>query len=151
MTKINFGQTVQILANLGVLAGIVFLGIELQQNNEFLGAQARASRTQVRLDSASQISNNPALMEAIVKQIDGEPLTTMDGLLLSIDAGRSLAGWQYIYGEFQAGLIDESDIPVDNWRYVFSIRPEMKRTFDNVEVAGLRPDFRQWMEENVVK
>jgi hypothetical protein len=31
MTKINVGQAIQILANLGVIAGIVFLGIELQQ------------------------------------------------------------------------------------------------------------------------
>jgi hypothetical protein len=41
MKKIDLGQTVQILANLGVIAGIVFLGIELQQNNALLGAQAR--------------------------------------------------------------------------------------------------------------
>jgi hypothetical protein len=151
MTNINFGQTVQIIANLGVIAGIVFLGIELQQNNELLGAEARANRTQIRIASADQISNNPALMQAIVKQLDGEPLTTTDTLLLAIDAARSLAGWQYIYGEFQAGLIDETDIPVDNWRYVFSIRPEFKRAFDNNEFAALRPDFRQWMQENVVE
>jgi len=32
MKKIDLGQTIQTLANLGVIAGIVFLAMELQQN-----------------------------------------------------------------------------------------------------------------------
>ena len=31
--KIDLGQIITICANIGVIAGIVFLGIELQQNN----------------------------------------------------------------------------------------------------------------------
>ncbi len=38
MNKINLGQTITILANLGVIAGIVFLGLELRQNNELVVA-----------------------------------------------------------------------------------------------------------------
>jgi hypothetical protein len=34
--KIGLGQTISVLANIGVIAGIVFLGIELQQNNDCL-------------------------------------------------------------------------------------------------------------------
>jgi len=33
MKKIDLGQTITILANVGVIAGIVFLGIEVQQNS----------------------------------------------------------------------------------------------------------------------
>ena len=44
MKKLDLGQTITILANLGVIAGIVFLGIELQQNNEALGLQVRLER-----------------------------------------------------------------------------------------------------------
>jgi hypothetical protein len=36
MQKIDFGQSIGILAKLGVIAGIVFLALELQQNNEVL-------------------------------------------------------------------------------------------------------------------
>jgi len=49
MKKIELGQTISILANLGVIAGIVFLGLELQQNNTLLNAQIRAARAQVRI------------------------------------------------------------------------------------------------------
>ena len=32
MKKIDLGQTLNTLANVGVIAGIVFLGVELRQN-----------------------------------------------------------------------------------------------------------------------
>jgi hypothetical protein len=41
LKKIDLGQTIMILANVGEIAGIVFLAFELQQNNEALDLQAR--------------------------------------------------------------------------------------------------------------
>ena len=41
MKKIDPGQTIQILANVGVIAGIAFLAVELRQNNELLRSSSR--------------------------------------------------------------------------------------------------------------
>jgi hypothetical protein len=41
LKKLDFGQTITIFANVGEIAGIVFLAFELQQNNEALGLQER--------------------------------------------------------------------------------------------------------------
>jgi hypothetical protein len=41
MKKIDIGQTVGLLANPGVVAGIEFLAVELRQNNELMNAAAR--------------------------------------------------------------------------------------------------------------
>ena len=41
MKKIDLGQTIGILANIGVVAGTVFLAVELRQNNELLNSQER--------------------------------------------------------------------------------------------------------------
>ena len=41
MKKLDLGQTITILANIGVIAGIVFLGLEIRQNNELMAAEAR--------------------------------------------------------------------------------------------------------------
>jgi hypothetical protein len=38
MKKIDLGQAIQV-ANVGVIAGIVFLGVEIHQNNEVMGQQ----------------------------------------------------------------------------------------------------------------
>ena len=150
MTKIDLGQTAQILANLGVIAGIVLLGIELQQNNALLGAQARASRAQVRVDALTAVTSSPELLHAYLNQRHGEPLTAMDQLVLDLDAARVLVTWQYVYGEFRAGLIDEDDIPLKNWRYLVSTRPAIKNALESGRV-GLRTDFVQWMGEKVVE
>jgi hypothetical protein len=89
-------------------------------------------------------------LSAYLKLRAGQSLTPMEQLLTDIGTTRSLVAWQYVYGEFRAGLIDEADIPLENWRYVVSTRPELKVALENAGIVGLRPDFVQWMEENVV-
>ena len=44
MKKIDLGQSITMLANIGVIAGIVFLAVELQQNNELLRVEVELSR-----------------------------------------------------------------------------------------------------------
>ena len=53
--KLDLGQTITILANLGVIAGIVLLAIEMRQNNELLAAQDKSelSRQQAASSYAS--------------------------------------------------------------------------------------------------
>ncbi len=43
MKKIDLGQTIQIVANVGLIARIVYLAIEISQNTEMLAAQGRAN------------------------------------------------------------------------------------------------------------
>jgi hypothetical protein len=46
MKKIDLGQVIQMLANIGVIAGIVFLAMELRQNNQLLIEQAQQGMVQ---------------------------------------------------------------------------------------------------------
>jgi len=84
--KLDLGQTVTILANAGIIAGIVFLGIELAQNNALLGAQARATRAQVRMDGTDLTLSTPELMRAFARQQSGESLSDLDQRYLSLAA-----------------------------------------------------------------
>ena len=151
MGKINLGQAVQTLANLSVIVGIVFLALQLRQNNALLAAQARATRAQVRIDGVGLILNNPELLQAGFKQLNGQPLTEMEEFMLYLDAQRSFASWQYVYGEFREGLIESADVPVENWRNLFKRRSALQNAWRQKGVLGLRPDFVQWMDENVVE
>lgn len=76
MKKLDLGQAVTVLANLGVIAGIAFLAIEVQQNNELLAAQARSDLTGRRADFVEMGITSPDLAEIIVKAGSGEPLVT---------------------------------------------------------------------------
>ena len=44
MKKIDLGQAITILANLGVIGGILLLAYELRQNNELIAAEGRFNR-----------------------------------------------------------------------------------------------------------
>ena len=150
MKKIDPGQLITILANIGVIAGIVFLAVELQQNNALLDAQARATRAQVRINATDVILNNPELIRALVKQQNGESLSQVDQMYLTQQADGLMVRWEYVYGEFQEGLIEEESVPVENWRYVFAAYPDLAKRWEEIGRFSYHPDFVQFMEENVV-
>ena len=81
--KLNIGQIIDILANIGVLLGIVFLGLELQQNNELLSAEARFSRIDRGLERYSEVFSNPELASALGKLRAKEVITTRVETIIS--------------------------------------------------------------------
>ena len=83
MKKIDLGQMVSILANIGVLAGIVFLGFELQQNNDQLQAQSRANLYDMQTAIQSAIfGNTGGLTDIVSKARQGDALTPNEAFQL---------------------------------------------------------------------
>ena len=75
MKKIDIGQFTNTVANVGVILGIVFLGLELQQNNEFAAESERAARYQAALGVYELALNNPDLARINRKARKNEELT----------------------------------------------------------------------------
>jgi hypothetical protein len=63
MVPRDFGQTITMLANVGVIAGIVFLAFELCQNNSLLRAQASYNLLQNRIEYRGDIVRDPEFAE----------------------------------------------------------------------------------------
>ena len=59
MKKIDLGQTLNTLANVGVIAGIVFLGLELSQNNDILESHKLAALSSLRASGYQAVLQNP--------------------------------------------------------------------------------------------
>ena len=150
MKKLDLGQTINTLANVGVIAGIIFLGIELRQNNTLLGAQARATRAQVRMDGGALVLSNPHLINIEAKQLNGESLSLTDQMTLAQLADGIFVRWEYVYGELREGLIDAESLPVQNWRNFVESRPHMREQWEENGRFSYHPDFVRWMDENVV-
>ena len=119
MKKLNLAQTLGLLANAGVIAGIVFLAVELRQNNDFMAAEARANRMDIRRGSILRTMNNPALRQAVIKVSNGETLNEDEQLLLDLEVEATLVDFQYVYLEYHSGLLDYTAIPAENWRRAF--------------------------------
>ena len=75
MRKIDLGQAITVLANLAVLAGIVFLALEFQQNQVLAGAQNSLSYVATRNAVLAEINEHPEIWS---KGNAGEPLSEAD-------------------------------------------------------------------------
>lgn len=95
MNKLNLGQLVNTIANLGVIAGIIFLGVELRQNNDTLKLQQRISAKEsidaLRLEGRTNVD----LRTAIRKDSQGEELTLDELMLLGSYVNQTIdtAAW----------------------------------------------------------
>lgn len=85
MKKIDVGQTLAILANIGVIAGIFFLAIEIRQNQASLEEQNTLTRLSGRDTAFEYFSHwrtllleNPELFDVWYKGRDGEELTSRE-------------------------------------------------------------------------
>jgi hypothetical protein len=151
MRKPDLSHAIQIVANIGVIAGIVFLAVELHQNNEVLTAQARLQRAQTRIDGLTQTMSNPELMRARFADSSRAELTAEQRALLEISWEVVLTRWQYLYGELQAGLIELEDIPVAGWRRWIRTYPSIYETWQQTKALNYRSDFVSWFDRNVVE
>lgn len=131
MKKLDVAQTLQIVANAGVIAGIIFLAIEINQNNEQLRLQSYQSW------AAANMELNMAALDPSMSAIFEKG--NLDASKLTKDNYVSFAMWQlalmqmaqttdYLY---RAGSLDR-----DLWE------SEINRA------AGIlaAPGVRQWWE-----
>ena len=152
MKKIDIGQAVAVLANLGVIAGLVFLVIELRQNSEELAAQSRADRLASRQRFSEVVLENEGLLDSLARVESGETLTPEDELRLYYLGRFVLLGWQSTYREAQQGFINMDAVTVDTWANEFAGRgdvPLMGDAFERYK-PNLDADFITFMDENII-
>ena len=90
MKKIDVGQGVAILANLGVIAGILLLTLELRQNNELMSIQAQATAVSLRTEVWRPTLEQPDIAPLLLKDQRGEELSGEEELRLRALWMRSL-------------------------------------------------------------
>ena len=139
-------------ANLGVLVGIVFLAIELRQNNELLEAQTRADNFDRMIGFAEQIMENPTLATVLQKTENNEEITEVEDILLRAMALRTFRQLEWTFREVEAGRLD-GPVPVEIFRKGFGSEGIFRWPLGEYW-AGMKqffaPDFVQFVEENIV-
>jgi hypothetical protein len=103
MKKFDLGQSINTLANVGVIAGIVFLGLELHQNNVQMEDQARFIRQESRFEAIEAVYSNPNLAAVIAKARGNQPLSADEEIQLSAFNSRVLLALERNYLEWRRG------------------------------------------------
>jgi len=152
LKKLDFGQTVSLLANIGVIAGIVFLGIELNQNNDFLAAQARYN-LRVQRTHALAAADSPYVLGAVLKYGSGENATSDEIAISRTLAVRLIGLWEWQFNEYRAGMLQREQLPVGAWRLWYhgeAHYPVPVEEMWQIRKEIMNPGFVEFMEENIV-
>lgn len=124
--KFDLGQTLNTLANVGVIAGIIFLAYELNQNNEFLELEAKATRVQITLGAWEQITGNPSLAALMIRDRNEEALTAAEEMQLNAHwMGYFLRReWQY------ENLASKSNRQTSSFLRLYQAYPSMRGAWE---------------------
>ena len=150
MKKIDLGQAFSILANIGVIAGIVFLAIELRQNNRLLDLQVRATYSSRANPIAELVIEQQDLM--LLMEKEPEALSETERNRLRLLGIRVLLTMEQNFQDIMNGLQTEDQV----LRMTESIynRPTLNYGVPLAwETYKFRasPEFVAWFETNVVK
>ena len=150
MKKIDIGQTITILANVGVIVGIVFLVFELQQNNALLEAQARSDQLNSRTAPFLLLLNNINIAPLEYRASVGEPLSPEEQYYYRQYAIYTLSQWEWQYGEYRAGTLSRENLPTGGWRVIAGESPMWRDVWEDFGAPSARlPGFVEFMDENV--
>lgn len=146
MKNIDLGQTIAILANVGVIAGIVFLAVEIRQNNEVLVAQtsylqfaALRERRITRLE----------YFDLLFRGRSGAPLTPIERAQVNLLVNDVLDEHRWQFREFQAGRLPDDYLDLRIWRDVWNNTPELIALFEE-DRPRLDPEFVRFVEDDVI-
>lgn len=149
--KFDIGQIFNTLANIGVIAGIIFLAYELNQNNELLEMEARANLSDNLQNGWDRISSDPQLVAIFIKDRNEEQLSETEefqinaywmGMLLRRE-------WQFVH-------FPDSNSGWDSMRRIYRSYGSLRRTW-NGNSSGSRaagkdnfsPEFIRYLDEEI--
>ena len=106
MDKLN--RSLTLVANLGVLAGIIFLAVELNQNTRATIAAASEGITNQSLDYFALGMNNQVISRALPKQSSGLELDSFEQDQLWRHQFYNFRIFQHVYLQYRRGFYDET-------------------------------------------
>lgn len=119
MKNFDLGQTIGILANVGVIAGIAFLALEIRQNNDQLSAQSRFNYYQNRISAYNDVARDRELAVLITDAVVGADLSAVDQFRMTQRMLALITSWEYEFGEYENGRLSLEELNVGAKRSVF--------------------------------
>jgi hypothetical protein len=134
MKKIDLGQTITILANLGVIAGIVFLGIEMQQNTDAIQSSTAQSVTSISSSGLTELAANQNMAEIRLKgDLDNASLNEVEALQYFALNRNFWLTFQNVFFQYELGAI-RPEVWENYLRIIcddFTYRPGFRSTWDD--------------------
>ena len=154
MNTKKIGEWLTIATNIAVLAGIGALVYEISQNTKQLRAQASYNLLVNRSEARIGILNNPEIAEFWARLGSGDSRTPAEMMRIEASAELTILKWQWEYGQYVDGNLSLAELPVSAYRAAY--RGDYGVRLTGLPDAwiklkdGLRPDFVDWVESNII-
>jgi hypothetical protein len=148
MKKINFGKAITLIANIGVIGGILLLAYELRQNNDLMEAEARQNRMEVVVDSWMFTAEHGDFADIKERSQNGEELSGVERRRIDSAVMANFVMLEWTFRELSENSAEMNQVR-DVQIYNFANKPEFPRVW-TARKNAFHPAFVQWMEQNVV-
>ncbi len=148
MRKVDLGQALGILANFGVIAGIVFLGYELRQNNELMRFDAEYLHFQNRIYPHQAVLEEGGLAETLAKVQKNAVLDDTERVRMDAYYGWMYRAFEWEHSQAGRGFLEA--IPLDRWAQMTRENQYARehREWYSENVAS--PEFLEFMDRDVL-
>jgi hypothetical protein len=145
MKKIELGQTIGILANIGVIAGIVFLGYELRQNTSVALATASQNMANAESQLLEQLFDYPEVIFLFSKpELTDEEVVRLYAFLV-VWARTYESHWS----QYQAGVVDEETLLRYEGAFITGLSFPRNRNWWRGSSNGFDQRFRARIDERL--
>lgn len=109
MDSDRLARWLTLIANIGVLIGIILLIVELDQNRDMMRSQTRNDISQGIADFLSMGAVDAQVASLWWRAEAGEKLTPDEDKQYSLILGANLRLWENIHYQYRHGMFDESE------------------------------------------
>jgi len=109
LKKIDLGQILQLLGNVGVIVGILLLVFELNQNRDMMRAQTRHELAMGIVDIQLNSASNPVVLEGISKEEPRYQSMEIWQISNQLRFNALFRYWENVHYQYRNGLYDETE------------------------------------------
>ena len=122
MDKISLNRWLSLVANFGVLIGIILLILELDQNRDMLKSQTKSELAMGVVILTLEIASNEQYADVLARGRAGEPLTPGEKLQFSNHSISMHRYWENVHYQYRNGLYGEADFSTHKnaWRIIMN-------------------------------
>jgi hypothetical protein len=139
-----------VVANVGVIAGILFLALEVRQNNELLEADARFNRMRVSWDGWQSRAEHGDLTDLLVAARNGETLTEAERERVDAVTTRIFVAYEWTYRELSPDSPERAYILVGLRAMFEEGGSDQDRRVWGTRRSRFDPEFVQWVEDEIL-
>lgn len=107
LAKIN--DWLQLLGTFGVIASLVFVGLQMKQAQDIALSQAYQGRSAITVESYAAAINSPTMLSALEKMYAGKDseLTSREAIALEYQTAMEMAMYENNHYQYQSGFLSE--------------------------------------------